>query len=391
MKRLAFLATLSLVGCATAPPEIKRLSPVIGSSKIPPQCQVVSVLKDSPAEKAGIAVGDVLKSVNGQIPRDASALSDLVGAALQDAEFEVLKKDGTSQHLKVHLNAARPRLGTVCDLAGWVKPGVTAAGNESVTVFDGPFALTASGIIDKGIVFLRVRLSNNLDKPLEVGPGLFSATDGGGVSLAVLSPKEVMCFLYGEKGAHLLALKKKHKETLDAHESIPGVEKSADERCEAGPKGRLATSDPQYAEANAQYLATESLWPATYQPGSVADGLIYLKEPSSLPVTLKGSIDGRSLAAQLGFPQGSEKQMKHSELVQFFLAQKRGDALRLTLRKGKVFVGKFATYDENEERVWFNTPGGMLNTTSYSIENIRSAEPLEQVPAKPASVSGDLN
>src|SRR5439155_3190765 len=182
------------------------------------------------------------------------------------------------------------------------------------------------------------------------------------------------------------------QETLDAHESIPGMATGADEHCETGAKGRLSASDPQYAEANAQYLATESLWPAAYAPGTVADGLIYLKEPSILPVTLKGSVDGRSLAVELGPPKGSQIQMKHSELVRFFQAQKKGSALRLTLRKGKVFVGKFSNYDENEERVWFSTPSsGMLNSLSYSIENIRSAEPLEQVPAKPAPVSTDLN
>ena len=392
MKRIAILATLILAGCAAAPTQIKRLSPQIQSSKIPSQCAVVSVVKDSPADKAGIVIGDILKSVNGQIPSDASILSDIVMAAPQDSDFELLKKDGTSSHVKIHLNAGRPRLGTVCDLAGWEKPGVTAAGNESVTVFEGPFALTASGIIDKGIVFLRVRLTNNLDKPVQIDPSLFAATDGGGVSLAVMSPQEVMCYLYGDKGSHLLALKKKHKETLDAHESVPGLEASPDEHCAGGPTGRLSAGDPQYAEANAQYMATESLWPATYQPGTVDDGLIYLKETANLPITIKVTIEGRELMARLGVPAGSEKVMKHSELVAFFQGQKRGSALRLTLKKGKVFVGKFATFDDVEDRVWFDTPsGGMLNTTSYSVESIRYAESLDQIPAKPAPASGDLN
>src|SRR5438477_8597010 len=208
-KRFPILAVLALVGCASSQTDVKRLSPVIGAIKIPPQCMVVSVMKDSPAEKAGIGVGDVLKAVNGQVPKDASNLSELVAAASPDSNFDVVKKDGTTQNIKIHLNSGRPRLGTVCDLAGWEKLGVTVAGNESVTVFDGPFALTASGIIDKSVVFLRVRLSNNLDKPIAVDPHLFQAVDGGGHSLQVLSPKEVMCFLYGDKGAHLLALKKK--------------------------------------------------------------------------------------------------------------------------------------------------------------------------------------
>ena len=120
--------------------------------------------------------------------------------------------------------------------------------------------------------------------------------------LAVLSPKEVMCLLYGDKGAHLLALKKKHKETLDAHESAPRrkARTITAKRSQRAP----ASSDPQFAEANAQYLATESLWPATYQPGAVPPmGLIYLAETSSLPVTLKASIEGRTLRPRsLGRP-----------------------------------------------------------------------------------------
>ncbi len=392
MRRFSFLACLLLAGCATAPTEVKRLSPVILTSSVPKQCQVVSVLKDSPAQKAGLALGDVLKSVNGQVPADAAALSDLVLVAPQDSSFEVQKKGGTSQNVKVHLNAGRPRLGTVCDLSGWEKLGVTVAGNESVTVFDGPFAMTASGIVDKGIVFLRVRLTNNMDKPLEVGPKLFKVADASGVAYPLLSPKDVMCFLYGDKGAHLLALKKKHKETLDASESMGDSERGSEDRCPEGTKPYMKSPDPKYVEANAQYLATESLWPTVYQPASVADGLLYIKETSSLPVEVTASVEGRTLAVKLGNAIANEKQMKRSELVPFFESQKRGNALRLTLRKGKVFVAKFSSYDSNEERVWFDTPsGGMLNTTSFSIENIRYAEPLEQVPAKPTPSPSDLN
>jgi hypothetical protein len=263
MRRALLLVPVLFIGCASSAPDIKRLSPSIGSSKAPAQCRIVSVIKESPADKAGIAIGDTLVSVNGQIPADAAALTDLVSAAPDDSDFEVLKKDGTSTHSKIHLNTTRPRLGSVCDLAGWEKPGVTAAGNEYVTVFDGPFSMTASGIIDKGIVFLRVRIANNSDQPIDVKPEIFSAIDGSGQPLAVMSPKEVMCYLYGDKGAHLLALKKAHKETLDAN----NAEGSSEDHCEGNVQGRLAHSDPAFSEANAQYLATESLWPSTYKPG----------------------------------------------------------------------------------------------------------------------------
>ncbi len=381
-----------LAGCPSQTTQIQRLSPLSETSKPPADCQIISVIKDSPAHKAGVLSGETLRSVNGQVPENASVLPDIISAAQQEADIEIVDPAGQSRHIKVQLNNGRPRLGTVCDLTGWEKPGVTAAGNESITVFKGPYAMTASGIIDKGIIFIRVRLSNNTDQGIQFGPGNFSAFDKSGKALAILSPKDVMCFLYGDKGAHLLSLKKKRKETMDGHELLPDVVSVPEEHCDTGVVGKLATSDPQYAEANAQYLATESLSPATYQMGTVADGLIFLQETSQLPVTLKAAVQGNSLFAKLGQPQASLKEVKPSELIKFFETQKKGAPLRLTLKKGKVFVGKFSSYDPLDERVWFDTPsGGMLNTTSYSVSNIRFVEPLDQIPSKTAPSSNDLN
>jgi len=394
MRRHTFLIALLLAGNGFAVQEIKRLSPVPVPSRVPADCRVVTVFKDSPAGKAGIALGDVLQSVNGQRPPDASGFSELVSSAPENSEFKILKPTGVVQNLHIHLNAARPRLGAVCDLAGWAKPGVTAAGNESITVFSGPYAFTMSGIIDKGFVFVRIRLANDSDRPLEVDSSLFKATDGNGSMMRNLSPKDVACLMYGDKGAHLLALKKKRKDSLDTHESnLLGTDANVDEKCsETFGKGKSHHLDSEYAEANAKYLAEESLWPATDQPGQVVDGLIYFEEPSGLPVTVRVGIEGHSLSAQLGVPVASEKQMKISGLRQFFEAQKKGNSIRLTLRKGRVFVGKFSSYDTIEERAWFDTPsGGMLNTTSYSLQAIRSAEPLDQIPAKPAPDSEHLN
>jgi hypothetical protein len=354
----------------------------------------VSVLKDSPADKAGIVIGDVLQSLNGSHPQDASGFSELVNQAPQDSEFKIQKAGGVVQSLRIHLNAGHPRLGAVCDLSGWAKPGVTAAGNESVTVFDGPYALTASGIIDKGILFLRVRLANDSDRALEIGPSLFTVTDGNGSALAILSPQNVMCLLYGEKGAHLLALKKRRRDTMDTHENnLLSPDTGAEERCDGmKAKGFLHSADSQYAQANAEYLATESLWPASYPPGQLADGLVYVEETDKLPVTLKAMVEGRLLSARLGLPVAGGTPMKASQLRKFFEAQKKGSSMRLTLKKGKVFVGRFSSYDNIEERVWFNNPsGGLLNSTSYSLESIRSAEPLEQVPTKPGPVNDHLN
>ena len=298
----AFCLTLIVAGQGFAAREIVRLSPVPGPSRVPSACRIVSVLKESPADKAGISVGDVLQSLNGQSPADASGFSELVAAAPEDSELKLLKPKGTVQSVKIQLSPGHPRLGAVCDLEGWAKSGVTAAGNESVTVFSGPYALTASGILDKGFAFLRVRVANDSDRAVEIGPSLFTATDGSGSAMPVLSPRAVICLMYGEKGAHLLALKKKRRDTMDTHENnlltADRPRKSA--AMALPPRGLCIMRIRSIAEANARYLAEESLWPATIPPGQVADGLIYFEEPSSLPLTLEADVEGRPFRSGWG-------------------------------------------------------------------------------------------
>ena len=43
-------------------------------------------------------------------------------------------------------------------------------------------------------------------------------------------------------------------------------------------------------------------------------------------------------------------------LTAFSRRKKRGTPLRVTLKKGKVFIGKFTSYDSVEELAWFEAP-----------------------------------
>ena len=90
MRLRLLLLLVPLAACLQAADEVERLSPVPIVSHIPGQCQVVSVLKESSAEKAGIRPGDVLQSVNGLSPQDASGFADMVSAAPTDSEEEKL-------------------------------------------------------------------------------------------------------------------------------------------------------------------------------------------------------------------------------------------------------------------------------------------------------------
>jgi len=387
-----FPALFLIAGCASNTPDVRRLSPVAEVSIVPSRCKIVTFLKDSPAEKAGLRVGDEISGINGAAPRDAEAVADLVAKSGMDMDTELIRQDGKTERLKIRLNNQKPRLGAVCDLSGWRKPGVTSAGNESVTVFEGPFAFTGSGIIDKGLVFLRVRIANNSDHHLKVSPDLFSAVDGNQAPLAILSPHQMMCDLYGEKGAQLLVLKKSRKDTLDT-DNAPKEVPASETACPGGAaKGRLSGGSAEYAQTNAEYVASESLWPITLPPGGTVDGLIYLKEPSALPLTIKAGIESYAMSARFGMPQPEAKVMQGDDLAKFFEALKKGTPIRLTLKRGKVFVGKFSSYDSDNEKVWFDTPSsGIFPATSFPLDTIRTAEPMELVPPKFQAISEQAN
>lgn len=389
---LAGFSLLLLHGCTTGTVPIRRLSPLHESAAVAPKsCVLVSIVDGSPAQKAGLREGDTILSVNGTAPTDASLVTDLIASSPDNAELSVLSAGyKTPQNVKVVLNKERPRLGAMCDLTGWHKTGVTPAGNESLTVFNGAYAATFSGIIDKGLFFVRVRLTNNSGKPIEVGPTVLSATDANGQPVSLLTPTQVMCFLYGEKGAHLLALKQKKVKTLD-NDTTPGANPPAENLCDALMASKGKGVEAQYIEANAEYVAVESLSATKLAPGATADGLVYLYPPDALPVAFKAFLDGQSIIVRLGTPQPRDTVMKESDLVHFFEQQKKGAALRVTLKKGKVFVGKFGNWDGENERVWFDTPSGrLLNTTSFPLSSIRSAELLEQLPPKPQPAAGPI-
>src|SRR5206468_1130005 len=105
-------------------------------------------------------------------------------------------------------------------------------------MFEGPFAFTASGIFDKGLAFLRVRVVNNSDHPFNVSPVLFQAMNPEGQVLPLLSPKEVLCFMYGEPGARLLATRLQKKTAVDATPSLAATATPDSEGCPANFHGQ---------------------------------------------------------------------------------------------------------------------------------------------------------
>jgi hypothetical protein len=383
--RYILLFTL-IPGATTLRAEVTRLGPIPQPAHAPAVCQIIGVLPDSPAQKAGLHVGDRIESVNGVKPKDATAVADLIGQSGPEADLAVKRTSGGVHHLKVTLNKERPRMGAVCDLTGWRKDSVSGAGNEAVTVFDGPYAVTFSGIIDKGLAFIRVRFSNHSDHLLTITRALFTVADANKNPLVVLSPAEVIYFLHGD-GA--LSLLKPPAAAGAEPESMTVSETSIVRQAAPTHKGKKnwTRTDESYVKANAEYLNKESLWPTTVPPGGTIDGLIYFLEPKALPFTLVAHIDNHNYSASFGKPQPSRGRMSAEQLINFFEAQKKGTPIKLTLKNGKVFVGKYSSYDSINEIVWFDTPSGVLLTTSsFGLKYIQSAEIISpDADKKPAS------
>ncbi len=377
MRKLAWLFPLILPACSSAP-EVRRLTPVPVSYKTPSECRLISVLADSPAGKAGLNVGDRLVKINDKVPADAWDAGELVNASGDVMAVEVAADSAPLRSVQVTLNKSRPRLGAACDLTGFRRHGVTAAGNESQTNFEGPYALTASGIVDKALIFIRLRLANNEASDLSVTLSQFTVKDSAGNTLPILTPKEVICDLFGDRGARLLSLKVRRRESVD----FTTLASSPDETCGSSPvKGRLKTTDASYVESNAEYLARESLWPVTLKPGQTADGVIYLAETPSLPVRISTRIGERDLSVSLGGKtvQPVVPDMKSGDVLEMLKTMKKGTPLRVTLKKNRrVFVGRFSSYDALEEVAWFNSPtGGLLGVSRFPLRTILSIQPVE--------------
>jgi hypothetical protein len=390
VRRPLLLSFVCLAACTpTTHTQIKHLGPLSKNPARPAVCKLVGVMPDSPAKKAGLQAGETVESVNGTHPADAIAVSDLIQKSGPDANLKVKTAAGEERNVKVALNKEKPRLGASCDLSGWSKNSVSAAGNESITVFEGPYALTVSGILDKGLAFMRVRISNHSDHTIQVKSEMFKVHDGHQAALKVLSPAEVMYFMHGPDGVPMIK-SPTEKPTVNFSVDSDSIVRQASPPHKR--KDDWSRSDELYVQANAAYLNKESLWPTLVEPGKFADGLIYFIEPKALPVTVQADVEGRTLEAIFGTPQPSGKHMTSEELVRFLESQKKGTPLRLTLSDGKVFVGRYSSYDPDNEIVWFDTPSGiLLTTTSFGLKHIAYAEVMSPDQDKKQPAADPLN
>ncbi len=341
-------------------PALLRLSAIEETSQLPAQCRVLFIQPYSPAQDAKLQPGHIIERINGVKPTDITQIGSLLLQSPADATIELSHASGATRMAKVHLNDKAPRLGIVCELDGWRRSGLSEAGNSALSVFDGPYALIVSGVVEEDFMFARVRIANHSDQPLTISRELLTAMDGSRKLYMPLPASDVMLRKYGAHGASLI------------HDTV-GVDVSTEPvRGEMEKTGRANQS---YEQMNADYYNKESLLPTTLQPGKMADGLVYFNKPEFFPFTITATIGNRVLHVKLDEPQPSSTLMTRRQLAEFFLAQKKNTVLRLTLKSNKVFVGKFTSFDVDNETVWFVTPAkGLLTTTSYGLSRIMNAQ-----------------
>lgn len=373
MRRTVLLPVVFLSACSPVKSQIKHLSPLSDPTNPPKTCTLVGVLPGSPAQKSGLHVGDTLQRINDKQPTDALDVVELMDRSGPQARVDVLDSSGKAHTLTIALNKDKPRLGASCGLDGWAQKGVSSAGNESLTVYSGPYVLTVSGIFDKGLAFMRVRLSNHSDHDLYVSPELFSAAGSLNSQVTRLSPAEVLFFMHGEDALPYLKVPGESTTTLKIAADSPARHLNFQKK----PKKEWSRTEEEYVQTNANYLSQESLWPQTVKPSQAAEGLIYFVEPPTQPFTVQAKVDTRILQVTFGDPQPAKEQMTQDQLIRFFGGIKKGTAVRLTLKTGKVFSGKYSSYDDLNETVWFDTPSGsLLTTSSFGLRSIAYAEAL---------------
>jgi serine protease Do len=128
---------------------------------------VAEVLPDSPAEDAGIEVGDVVLEMNGVKVKDANELKNRVALLTPDERVEFLiNRDGTEKRIDVTIGERPPDLNTYYEesrSAGDESRAVASLGIE-VQNLDPELAGEMGLDEDKGVVITRVFRDSPADK-----------------------------------------------------------------------------------------------------------------------------------------------------------------------------------------------------------------------------------
>jgi len=128
---------------------------------------VTAVEPESPAQQAGLAVGDIITRFNGKEVEDATDLPLMVGQTKPGTEVDVeVWRGGKSQTLKLKVGEAETSVARAASPASG--PGTGATGRLGLAVSELPPAGRRALGVDYGLVVERVE-GTNADVPLQPG------------------------------------------------------------------------------------------------------------------------------------------------------------------------------------------------------------------------------
>ena len=309
--------SMFLAGCAPGP-RASRLTPSSNGAQPPESCQISSVLPSSPAEVAGLQIGDVILSVDGVKPISAPDTLKLIRNSGSKIKLEISRENAQPFDVAVQLNNQPPRLGIACDLGNTQIAGATPDGLPTIEQANGRINLKAMISIYKGITFMKVTVRNMSDHQIEVTPGTFSAADGNKVPMMPLSPLQVQYRLHGKEGANLLSeldqinwIKSmrdaaKENETylsmdpnniyVDYYSHAPNSEN----------KTTLSRNQHTDAKLDAKFLNEESLDAMTVDSISVGNGYVYFPEPMAFPLVVVANIEDHEFTFTFNSPEKNQ-------------------------------------------------------------------------------------
>jgi hypothetical protein len=333
---------------------------------MPKSCRIVTVAVRSPAEEAGLKTGDVVKKINGVAPKDAAAVADMIQDSGPFADIDIVRH-GRPVTIRAHLRQERPRLGTLCDFTGWRKGGVTEAGNESVTDFEGPYAVTFSGVIDENMLFVRLQTENHSTRTITIAPDFVAAADAEKKPMKALSPGEAMRRMHGDLGKELFQVMQSNAAGAKDNEFTPRK------------KDLFFNPDYAGAKADADYVAHQSLTAEIVAPEGIAEGVLYYPPPKTLPITVTCHIDAYRFKARLGAPQGSKKPMSFDAIRLVLEKEKEGAPLRITLGNGRIYVGHYSKYDDVNETLWLRAGS---EKSAFPLNHVRAVQVIGELPGQ---------
>jgi hypothetical protein len=431
----AILFAHLLAGCVTAPIRVMKLSPEIREIKEPELCKILTVTPDSPAAKAGIAMGDIVQAIGDSKPKDAHDALELIAKAGTQINLSLFR-NGKIVKVKVEVEAENSQqvLGFSCDMTG-----AQQAVGDTVFATQGPYQLVAANVMIKnGMTMVWIKITNSSDHPIQVSPEMFSAASADKVLMNAMSMTDVQQTLFGDIKTKLMAeqasaawmqagiTSQQMKEGYATQSRTQFQPPSLGDWYSYGTAVGTTVTQPEAATrlgssiysayamaASARVQAefekatvdAESISKNTFVPASIPSGFsnagfIYFREPATLPMTLMANIEGKKFAF---FFNEKTEELDIMAFQRYVQTVPIGDALMIRLKNGQEIVGNLTSYDyyhifvrrPEGEVHWYNEERSinLIDIVNFKAArrntiHIKPAKPIHPEDTKKSEIAG---